>query len=93
MGRRKKPVEQRRVKLNLTIHPDIREWADEISRKRRRSISQLLEDLVEMEWMRLHPAPPSTVVQPPLQQQAYYPPQPYPYHYPAQQTRTTPAGN
>jgi hypothetical protein len=93
MGRRKKPPEQRRVKLNLTIHPDIREWADEISRKRRRSISQLLEDLVEMEWMRLHSDSASTVVQPPLQQQAYYPPQPYPYHYPAQQTRTTPAGN
>ena len=92
MGRRKKPVEQRRVKLNMTIHPDIRAWADEISLKRRRSVSQLFEDLVELEWMRQNPAAAPSQVQPSPQQQAYYQPQPYPYHYQAQQTCTTPAG-
>jgi hypothetical protein len=40
MPRKKKPEDQRRVKLNLTIHPEIREWADSISGRRRRSISQ-----------------------------------------------------
>ena len=50
MGRKPKPPEQRRVKLNLTIHPEIREWAQVLMR--RRSISQLFEDLVEAEWMR-----------------------------------------
>ena len=93
MARQKKPLEQRRVKINLTIHPDLREWADEISLKRRRSISQLFEDLVEMEWMRQHPAIAPSPAQPELQQQAYYKPQPYPYHYGAQQPPATPAGN
>ena len=92
MGRRKKPVEQRRVKLNMTIHPDIRAWADEISLKRRRSVSQLFEDLVELEWMRQNHASAPSLVQLSPQQQAYYQPQPYPYHYQAQQTCTTPAG-
>jgi hypothetical protein len=91
MGRRKKPVEQRRVKLNMTIHPDIRAWADEISLKRRRSVSQLFEDLVELEWMRQNPA--AAPAQPSPQQQAYYLPQPYSYHYQAQQTRPTPSGH
>jgi hypothetical protein len=93
MARQKKPVEQRRVKINLTIHPDLREWADEISVKRRRSISQLFEDLVEMEWHRQHPAAAPSPAQPSPQQQVCYQPQPYPYHYQVQQTRTTPAGN
>ena len=92
MGRRKKPVEQRRVKLNMTIHPDIRAWADEISLKRRRSVSQLFEDLVELEWMRQNPAAAPSPVQSSPQHQAYYQPQPYPYPYQAQQTCTTPAG-
>ena len=92
MARQKKPIEQRRVKLNLTIHPDLREWADEISLKRRRSISQLFEDLVEIEWHRQQSAPYPSPHQPPVQQQAYYQ-QPYPYHYGAQQAGTTPAGN
>ena len=92
MARQKKPIEQRRVKINLTIHPDIRAWADEVSLKRRRSVSQLFEDLVELEWMRQHAAPAPSPAQPSPQQQAYYQPQPYPYHYQAQQTRTTPAG-
>ena len=91
MGRRKKPVEQRRVKLNMTIHPDIRAWADEISLKRRRSISQLFEDLVELEWMRQHPAAAPSPAPALPQQQVYYPPQPYPYQ--AQQTRPTPEGH
>ena len=93
MAKRQKPLEQRRVKLNLTIHPDLREWADEISLKRRRSISQLFEDLVEMEWHRQQAVPSPNQYQPSLQQQAYYQPQPYPYYYGAQQTGSTPSGN
>ena len=91
MARQKKPIEQRRVKLNLTIHPDLRQWADEISMKRRRSISQLFEDLVEMEWHRQQGAPSPAPLQPPHQQQVYHPPQPYPYQYLAHQA-PTPAG-
>jgi hypothetical protein len=41
-----------RGKLNLTIHPEIREFAEQLATKRRRSISQLFEDLIEAEWMR-----------------------------------------
>lgn len=93
MARQKKPIEQRRVKINLTIHPDIRAWADEVSLKRRRSVSQLFEDLVEMEWHRQQSAPYPSPHQSNVQQQAYYQQQPYPYYYGAQQTRTTPAGN
>ena len=88
MARQKKPIEQRRVKINLTIHPDLRQWADEISLKRRRSISQLFEDLVEMEWHRQQGAPSPAPLQPPHQQQAYHPPQPYPYQYLAHQAAT-----
>ena len=43
---------QMRKKLNLTIHPDIRTYAEALAKKRRRSISQLFEDLVEAEWIR-----------------------------------------
>ena len=42
---------QLRKKLNLTIHPDIRTYAEALAKKRRRSISQLFEDLVEAEWV------------------------------------------
>ena len=73
------------MKINLTIHPDLREWADEISLKRRRSISQLFEDLVEMEWHRQQATPSPTPLRPQLQQQTYHPPQPYPYQYVAHQ--------
>jgi len=52
MPKKKKPEDQRRVKLNLTIHPEIREWADSISGRRRRSISHVFEELVEAEWLR-----------------------------------------
>ena len=48
MGRRKKNPEIPSVKLNLTIHPDVREWAHQLAR--RRTLSQLFEDLVEAEW-------------------------------------------
>jgi len=82
-GRKPKPLDQIRQKLNLTVHPDIREWADAISHMRRRSVSQLFEDLVEAEWLRQHaaiqnPPPPAPVPQPPAT--PFYPP-PYPYHY------------
>lgn len=48
----KKPQQTLRGKLNLTIHPEIREFAEHLATKRRRSISQLFEDLVESEWIR-----------------------------------------
>jgi hypothetical protein len=72
-----------RGKLNLTIHPEIREWAEAL--KRRRSISLLFEDLVEAEWKiqqsaaqnPLQPAP-APVPQP---QPAPYFHQPSPYYY------------
>jgi hypothetical protein len=54
MGRKPKSPDQIRGKLNLTIRPEIREWADAL--KRRRSISQLFEDLVEAEWNRQYAA-------------------------------------
>jgi hypothetical protein len=83
MGRKPIPPELRRVKINLTIHPEIRAWADAISSKRRRSVSQLLEDLVEAEWLRQqattqNPPPPAPVPQPSAT--PFYPP-PYPYYY------------
>jgi hypothetical protein len=84
-GRKPKPPDQIRQKLNLTVHPDIREWADAISHKRRRSVSQLFEELVEAEWLRYQaapqnppPPPPAPVPQP--HATPFYPP-PYPYHY------------
>jgi hypothetical protein len=66
MGRKRKSPDQIRVKLNLTIHPEIRERAETLMR--RRSISQLFEDLVEAEWNRqqtaaLNPPPPAPVLQ------------------------------
>jgi hypothetical protein len=78
MPRKKKPEDQRHVKLNLTIHPEIREWADSISGRRRRSISHVFEELVEAEWHRFqalgHVTQPRV---PPQQQQPYfYPPHP-----------------
>jgi hypothetical protein len=80
-GRKPKSPDQIRGKLNLTIHPEIREWAEAL--KRRRSVSQLFEDLVEAEWKRQHaatqnPPPPAPVPQP--HATSFYPP-PYPYHY------------
>lgn len=92
MPKRRKPEDKLRVKLNLTIHPDVRAWADEITFKRRRSISQLFEDLVEAAYLQsknpqppLHPAPQP---QPAPPQGYYYPPQPY--YYPAPQAPQQP---
>ena len=62
-----------RGKLNLTIHPDIRAYADELALKRRRSISQLFEELIEAEWMRQHQQPAIAYLATP------YPGQPQPY--------------
>lgn len=50
----KKSLKTRRSKLNLTIHPEIKEFAVEIANKRRRSVAQLFEDLVETEWNRVN---------------------------------------
>ena len=52
MPRNKKPEDQRRVILTLTIHPEIREWADSINGRRRRSIPHVFEELIEAEWQR-----------------------------------------
>ncbi len=65
MPRKIQPPGHRRKILNLTIHPDIRAWVEELARIRRRSISLLFEELVEAEWHRRqsaeahqpHPAP------------------------------------
>lgn len=46
-----------RKKLNLTIHPEVREFAEKMADKRRRSISQLFEELIEAEWNRQKVAP------------------------------------
>jgi hypothetical protein len=80
-GRKPKSPDQLRVKMNLTIHPEIREWAEVL--KRRRSVSQLLEDLVEAEWLRQQAAaltaqPQVPVQQPPAPQYFH---QPSPHHY------------
>ena len=85
MPRAKKSADQLRVKVNLTIHPEIREWANAISLRRRRSISQIFEELVESEWQRFQGAAQAMPVAPslPPQQQVYfYPP---PGYYIAQQ--------
>jgi hypothetical protein len=71
------PPEHRRGKLNLTVHPDILEWANTIGSKRRRSISQLFEELVEAEWLRQQAAIPN----PPMHAQMPQPPAPH-YFYP-----------
>jgi hypothetical protein len=81
MGRKPTSPEHRRAIINLTIHPEIREWAEVL--KRRHSVSQLFEDLVEAEWLRQqaaiqNPPPPAPVPQPTAT--PFYPP-PYPYHY------------
>lgn len=57
MPKKPNPDRKLRSKLNLTIHPEIRAFADELSLKRRRSISQLFEDLIEDEWKRAAAAP------------------------------------
>ena len=54
-----KPEKSLRGKLNLTLHPEIREFAQHLATRRRRSISQLFEDLVEAEWMRRQAIQPS----------------------------------
>ena len=43
-----------RGKLNLTIHPEIKDFAQILANARRNTISQLFEDLVEAEWNRIH---------------------------------------
>lgn len=82
MPRKADPNRKLRGKMNLTIHPEIRTFADELALKRRRSISQLFEDLIEAEWMRQQ-AMPAPAPQPPIPQpmvaQPVYPQQPYFY--------------
>lgn len=78
---------QLRGKLNLTIHPEIRAYADELSLLRRRSISQLFEDLVDAEWMRLQAMRPPQYMAPqqqPQQALAQTFRQPHPPQYPPQ---------
>jgi hypothetical protein len=81
--RRNKTDPKLRGKLNLTMHPEVREWADIIAFKRRRSISQLFEDLVEAEWNRQNqPQAPSP--KPAPQHQAPMPVHPTTYFHPQQ---------
>lgn len=77
-----------RTKLNLTIHPDIREFAVEIANKRRRSMAQLFEDLIEAEWNRVNGIQPSypMPMYTPLQQ--LYQPVPAYYQAPSQPKKT-----
>jgi hypothetical protein len=75
-GRKPKSPDQLRVKLNLTIHPEVREWTDVL--KRRRSISLLFEDLMEAEWNRQHSAAPNPPQPAPAPEQQ---PQPTPYFH------------
>jgi hypothetical protein len=82
MPRKADPNRKLRGKMNLTIHPEIRTFADELAFKRRRSISQLFEDLIEAEWMRVQGGQPPTpspvhMPQPVYPQQTYYMPTPY----------------
>ena len=91
MPRKADPNRKLRGKMNLTIHPEIRTFADELALKRRRSISQLFEDLIEAEWMRFQaagaaPQPPAP--QPMVAPQPVYPPQPY--YYPPQYVPAVP---
>jgi hypothetical protein len=67
------------------MHPEVREWADLIAFKRRRSLSQLFEDLVEAEWKRQNqpqpPAAPSQTAAPAQYSQPMpMPPQAMPYY-------------
>ena len=86
MPRKADPNRKLRGKMNLTIHPEIRTFADQLTLKRRRSISQLFEDLIEAEWMRQQampaPAPQPPIPQPMVAQPVY--PQQQPYYYPPQ---------
>jgi hypothetical protein len=88
-GRKPKSPDQLRVKISLTIHPEILEWAEIL--KRRRSISQLFEDLVEVEWQRQQTGtqnPPPPAPEPPYPaSQYFYPPSLYQYAQP-QPTQT-----
>ena len=78
MPRKKDPNRILRGKLNLTIHPEIRTYADELAIKRRRSVSQLFEDLIEAEWLRMQAPPPAPTPAPapsaPVAQQMVPPP-------------------
>lgn len=91
--RTKKPENALRGKLNLTMHPEVREWADIIAFKRRRSISQLFEDLVEAEWHRQKQPQPSPAPIPPAAPQygqpTYMPLQPLGF-YPSPQAPMVP---
>ena len=84
MPRKANPDRQLRGKLNLTIHPEIRSFVEQIALKRRRSVSQIVEDLVEAEWIRLQaPAQqPQCCAPQPAPQPPYYPPAPVQYIQP-----------
>ena len=78
-----KPRKPRRSKLNLTIHPDIKQFAVEISNKRRRSVAQLFEDLVEKEWNRVNGIQPSYPMPMYTPTQELFQPAPGYYQHPA----------
>lgn len=70
---RHKPI---RGKLNLTIHPEIKDFAVELASVRRDTLSQLFEDLVEAEWNRVngiysvYPPPKSYLISPTVPSQS-----------------------
>lgn len=70
-----------RGKLNLTIHPEIRAFAEELANKRRRSISHLFEELIEAEWLRRQGLLPQQPQGYPQGQPAPQAPQPAPAAY------------
>ena len=45
-----------KIKLNMTIDPSIRAIAESLAATRRRSLSQLFEDLTMEEWDKNHAA-------------------------------------
>jgi len=92
-GRKPKSPDQLREKLNLTMHPEVRDWAEELCFRGRRSLSRLFEDLVEAEWQRMKnppPAPAPAPAAPQAQPPFYYYPPPYPHYYATPQTRQQP---
>jgi hypothetical protein len=93
-GRKPKSPDQLREKLNLTMHPEVRDWAEELCFRGRRSLSRLFEDLVEAEWQRMKNPPPPAPAPAPAAPQAqppfYYYPQPYPHYYAAPQAPQQP---
>jgi hypothetical protein len=55
MPRTPNPNRPRRIPISLTTLPAIRDMAFQLAQKRRCTMSQLFEDLMEAEWLRVRP--------------------------------------